>query len=63
MFSSHLVRYEAEKTKDETQRNYLIIDFKGLEPIPEDEKPLGFHHMQTDIYGLRGARSLYERQT
>jgi len=31
MFGSHLVRYEAEETKDELQRGYLIIDVEALQ--------------------------------
>jgi len=43
MFGSHLVRYEAEKTKDELQRGYLIIDVEALQKVPNDQKFLGFN--------------------
>jgi hypothetical protein len=36
VFGSHLVRYEAEKTKNETQRGHLIIDAEGLQNVPND---------------------------
>jgi hypothetical protein len=38
MLRSHLVTYEATKTKNETQRNHLIEDYNSLQPIPHDEK-------------------------
>ncbi len=43
MFGSHLVRYEAEKTKDEIRRGYLIIDANALENVPNDQQLLGFN--------------------
>lgn len=42
-FGSHLVRYEAERTKDEIQRDHLIIDVNELENVPKDQKLLGFN--------------------
>jgi len=36
MFGSHLVRYEAEKTKDDIRRGYLIIDAETLQNVPDD---------------------------
>jgi hypothetical protein len=52
MLGSHLVHYEAERTKDETRRNSLLIDIEGLEPVRKDEKLLGFNSVQTDRYGF-----------
>jgi hypothetical protein len=52
MFTSHLVRHEVERTKDEIRRNSLIVDIEGLEPIQKDEKLLGFNSVQTDRYGF-----------
>jgi len=43
MFGSHLVRYEAEKTKDEIRRGHLIIDAVALQNVPNDEKLLGIN--------------------
>jgi hypothetical protein len=43
MFGSHLVRYEAEKTKDEIRRGHLIIDVDGLQNVPNYQKLLGFN--------------------
>jgi hypothetical protein len=43
MFGSHLVRYEAEKTKDEIRRGHLIIDAQALQNVPNDHKLLGFN--------------------
>jgi predicted nucleic acid-binding protein len=43
MFGSHVVRYEAEKTKDEIRRGYLIIDAEALQNVPNDQKLLGFN--------------------
>jgi hypothetical protein len=43
LFGSHLVRYEAERTKDEIQRGYLIIDVDELQNVPNDQKLLGFN--------------------
>jgi len=43
MFGSHLVRYEAEKTKDEIRRGHLIVDVDGLQNVPNDQKLLGFN--------------------
>jgi hypothetical protein len=42
-FGSHLVRYEAQNTKDEIQRGYLIIDVAELQNVPHDDKLLGFN--------------------
>jgi hypothetical protein len=42
MFGSHLVRYEAMNTKNESKRNQLIAEHAALEPIPKDERLLGF---------------------
>jgi predicted nucleic acid-binding protein len=43
MFGSHLVRYEAQKTKDEIRRGHLIVDVDGLQNVPNDQKLLGFN--------------------
>src|SRR5712691_2845049 len=43
MVGSHLVRYEAEKTKDEIRRGHLIIDVDRLQNVPNDQKLLGFN--------------------
>jgi hypothetical protein len=43
LFGSHLVRYEAQKTKDEIRRGYLIIDAEALQNVFNDEKLLGFN--------------------
>jgi hypothetical protein len=43
MFGSHLVRYEAEKTKDEIRRGHLIVDVDELQNVPNDQKLLGFN--------------------
>jgi len=50
MFGSRIVGYEADMTKDQTQRRSLIIDFKALEPIQKDERLLGFNYVE-DPYG------------
>ena len=50
MFGSRAVLRELMNTTKQTLRNYLIVDYEALEPIPKDEKLLGFY-MQTDQYG------------
>ena len=50
MFGSLVVLRELMNTPEQTQKNNLIVDYKALEPIPKDEKVLGFH-TQTDQYG------------
>jgi hypothetical protein len=52
MFGSHIVRYEADMTKDQTRRNSLIIDFKALEPIQKDERLLGFNYVEDQYSGF-----------
>ena len=43
LFGSHLARYEAEKTKDDTRREHLIADVDELKNVPNDQKLLGFN--------------------
>ncbi len=50
MFGSRVVLRELISTTEQTQRDYLIVDYQALEPIPKDEKLLGFY-TQTDQYG------------
>ena len=50
MFGSLVILRELMNTTKQTQRDYLIVDYQALEPIPKDEKLLGFY-MQTDQYG------------
>ncbi len=50
MFGSRVVLRELMNTTKQTQRDYLIVDYQALEPIPKDEKLLGFH-TQADQYG------------
>ena len=50
MFSSRIALRELMNTTKQTQRDYLIVDYQALEPIPKDEKLLGFY-TQTDQYG------------
>jgi hypothetical protein len=41
--SSHIVRYEAAKTRNESKRKRLIVEHDALTPVPKDEKLLGFN--------------------
>jgi hypothetical protein len=50
MHGSHLVRYEAMNTKDESKRNQLLAEHAELKPISKDEKLLGIQ-TTTDPYG------------
>jgi len=50
MFGSHLVLHEAMNTKNERKRNQLSAEHAALEPIPKDEKLLGYNTI-TDQYG------------
>ncbi len=50
MFSSLVALREVMNTPEGLQQNNLIVDYNALEPIPRDEKVLGFH-MQSDQYG------------
>ncbi len=50
LYGSLGVLRELMETKDQTQRDYLIVNYKSLEPIPKDEKVHGFH-TQYDQYG------------
>jgi predicted nucleic acid-binding protein len=57
MFVSHLVRYEAMNTPDKTKRDALIRECEALEPVPKDEKLLGYYIAQHDRTGfLQGVR-------
>jgi hypothetical protein len=57
MFVPHLVRYEAMKTKNKTKRDALILECETLEPVPKDEKLLGYNITQDDKFGfLAGPR-------
>jgi len=51
LFASRVIDREIMKTADKARRDALIIDYKTLQPIPKDEKLLGFHH-QSDRYGF-----------
>jgi predicted nucleic acid-binding protein len=50
MFRSLVVYREVMNTPEGTQQNNLILEYNALEPIPKDEKVLGFH-TQSDQYG------------
>ena len=50
MFGSLVVLRELMNTTEQNQRNSLIVDYKALEPIPKDQRLLGFH-TQTHQYG------------
>ena len=43
MFGSLVVLRELTNTTEQNQRNSLIFDYKALEPIPKDQRLLGFH--------------------
>jgi hypothetical protein len=51
MFGSDFVRQEAAQTKDENQRNNLIIDFQALKLVPKGSILHGFSH-QEGQYGF-----------
>jgi hypothetical protein len=50
LFGSRLTLREAMATADVSQRDSLMIDHKGLQPIPNDERLLGYN-TQSDPYG------------
>ena len=50
LLGSKVAHREVMDTTDETQRNYLIADYRALEPVPKDERIHGFH-TQTDPLG------------
>jgi hypothetical protein len=50
MFGSRIVRFEVMNTKGESRRNHLFAEQAKLNPIPNDEKPLG-SQMTPDQYG------------
>lgn len=50
LFRSRVVLREVTNTRDETQREYLIVDYESREAVPRDEKVHGIH-TQTDQYG------------
>jgi hypothetical protein len=50
LFGSRLTLREATATAKKAQQDSLILDYKALEPIPKDEKLLGFNS-QSDQYG------------
>jgi hypothetical protein len=50
LFGSRLALREAMAAADVSQRDSLIIDHKGLQPIPNDERLLGYN-TQSDPYG------------
>ncbi len=52
LFSSKFVLKEVMKTPDETQRDYLIVDYRALEPVPKDERFYGSYTL-SDPYGGR----------
>jgi hypothetical protein len=43
LYGSRFVREEALNTKDETLRDFLIVECGALKPVPKDEKLMGFH--------------------
>jgi predicted nucleic acid-binding protein len=43
MFGSHIVRYEAANTPNESKRNQLLNQSETLKRVPKDEKPVGFN--------------------
>jgi len=49
-FTSHLVAYEAMKTKDESKKGTLVRDHQGRTSVPKDEKIVGYC-AQTDHTG------------
>jgi hypothetical protein len=50
LFGSHIVLYEATNTNDENKRKQLIAEHAALNPVPKDEKLLGFQ-TTSDQYG------------
>ncbi len=50
LFSSKFVLKEVMKTCDETQRDYLIVDYRALKPVPKDERFQGAYTL-FDQYG------------
>jgi predicted nucleic acid-binding protein len=50
LFGSRLTLREAMATAKKTQQDSLILDYKALQPIPKDERLLGFNS-QSDRYG------------
>jgi hypothetical protein len=50
LYGSRFVRHEVLNTKDQTLRDFLIVDCNGLKPVLKDEKILGFHS-QWDRFG------------
>ncbi len=50
LFSSKFVLREVMKTSDKTQRDYLIVDYRALKPVPKDERFQG-SYTQFDPYG------------
>jgi hypothetical protein len=50
MFGSHLVSFEAERTPNKIDRDHLIVEAKGLKPVPKDEKVVG-NNAQTLPFG------------
>ncbi len=50
LFGARLTLREATATANKTQQDSLILDYKALQPIPKDERVLGFNS-QSDQYG------------
>jgi hypothetical protein len=50
LFGSRLDLREVEATAKNVRRDSLILEYKSLEPIPKDEKLLGFNSV-SDQYG------------
>jgi len=52
-FTSHIVRHEAMKTRDEGKRSMLVGEHEARTPIPNDEKVVGFN-AQSSQHGFVG---------
>src|SRR5258708_37582710 len=59
MFGSHIVRYEAMNTENESKRQQLVAEYDALKPVPKDEKLLGFNAATKEVVPVsRTARRL-----